>query len=102
MATDKVNEINEAATEIAEYEDLQKDYVNHELVDKEVAKYASEIIVEIDEETNNRLKRLIDRRILVIMVFTYFIQALDKGTMSFASIMGIISDTHMTGLQVGI
>ncbi|KAL3493290.1 major facilitator superfamily domain-containing protein [Aspergillus germanicus] len=32
---------------------------------------------------------MIDRRVLVIMVCTYFLQALDKGTMSFASIMGI-------------
>ena len=102
MANDKENEINEAAPEITEDEDLRKDHVNYELVDKEVAQYASETIVEIDEETNNRLKRLIDKRILVIMVFTYFIQALDKGTMSFASIMGIITDTHMTGLQVFI
>ncbi|KAL1390809.1 MFS transporter [Phyllosticta capitalensis] len=29
------------------------------------------------------------------MVFTYFLQALDKGTMSFASIMGIKDDLHL-------
>lgn len=40
-------------------------------------------------------------RILTVMVFTYFIQALDKGTMSFASIMGIIDDAHLVGQQVG-
>ena len=87
--------------EIVEEEDLKKGHVNYELVDKEVAKYASETIVEIDEETNKRLKRLIDKRILAVMIFTYFIQTLDKGTMSFASIMGIIKDTHLTGYQVG-
>jgi hypothetical protein len=34
------------------------------------------------------------------MIFTYFLQALDKGTMSFASIMGIKKDTHLVGQQV--
>jgi hypothetical protein len=33
------------------------------------------------------------------MIFTYFLQALDKGTLSFASIMGIQKDTHLVGQQ---
>lgn len=98
MESDKRVEINEAP-EVVEDEDLGKPHMNHDLVDNEVAQYASETIVEIDEETNARLKRLIDKRILFVMVFTYFIQALDKGTMSFASIMGIIDDTHLHGTQ---
>lgn len=96
---DKRNEITDVP-EVAEDEGLKDAHTNYELVDREVAQYASETIVEIDEETNKRLKRLIDKRILAIMVFTYFIQTLDKGTMSFASIMGIITDTHLTGNQV--
>lgn len=51
--------------------------------------------VVVSEEDNKRLKKLIDRRILVIMICTYFLQALDKGTMSFASIMGIKTDAHL-------
>ena len=100
MGNPKETEIVEAP-EAVEDEGLKKEHVNYELVDKEVAQYASETIVEMDEETNKRLKRLIDKRVLAIMVFTYFIQTLDKGTMSFASIMGIIKDTHLTGYQVG-
>jgi hypothetical protein len=99
MDEDKKVDI-ENAPAVVEDEDLKKSHMNYELVDKEVAQYASETIVEIDEETNKRLKRLIDKRILAVMVFTYFIQALDKGTMSFASIMGIIDDTHLKGTQV--
>lgn len=69
-------------------------------IDGEVAKYASDKAVHIDEKTEKRLKRLIDRRVLTIMIFTYFLQALDKGTLSFASIMGIQEDTGLKGQQV--
>lgn len=69
-------------------------------IDDEVAKYASDKAVHIDEKTEKRLKRLIDRRVLTIMIFTYFLQALDKGTLSFASIMGIQEDTGLKGQQV--
>jgi sugar phosphate permease len=60
--------------------------------------YASHGRVEVDEATDKRLKKMIDRRVLAIMICTYFLQALDKGTMSFASIMGIKDDA---GLQDG-
>jgi hypothetical protein len=59
----------------------------------------SSIRVEVSEEDNKRLKKMIDRRVLVIMIFTYFLQALDKGTMSFSSIMGIKTDAHLENGQ---
>ncbi len=105
MNKDKTLEIAEAredAPEIVEDEVLKKGHMNYDLVDEEVAKYASETIVEVDEETSSRLKRMIDKRILAIMIGTYLIQTLDKGTMSFASIMGIIDETHLVGTQVCI
>ncbi|KAH9907549.1 major facilitator superfamily transporter [Xylariomycetidae sp. FL2044] len=77
----------------------QDDRVKHELVDKEVAKYAAQERVEIDESTNKRLKRAIDKRVLLIMVLTYLTQAIDKGTMSFASVMGVREDTNLHGSQ---
>lgn len=55
--------------------------------------------VEVSEEDNKRLKKMIDRRVLVIMILTYFLQALDKGTMSFSSIMGIKTDAHLENGQ---
>ena len=58
--------------------------------------------IEIDEETNKRLLRKIDRRVLTFMVATYFLQAIDKGTLSFTSIMNIRQDTHLVGQQVCI
>ncbi|KAH8819825.1 MFS transporter [Xylogone sp. PMI_703] len=76
-----------------------KNFTDYTRVDDEVAKYAGQTRVVIDEATNRRLKRLIDRRVLIIMVITYFLQALDKGTLSFASIMGIQKDAHLVGQQ---
>lgn len=72
--------------------DEKPDHVDYERVDNEVAKYADATGVALTEEEDKRLKKLIDRRVLPIMVFTYFLQALDKGTMSFAAIMGIRED----------
>lgn len=69
-------------------------------LDPEVAKYAANEVIEIDEETNRRLRRLIDRRILPVMVVTYFLQSLDKGTLSFSSIMDMPQDTGLVGQQV--
>jgi hypothetical protein len=77
-----------------------RDHMNHDRVDKELAKYADAARIEISEADNKRLKHMIDRRVLAVMVFTYFLQALDKGTLSFASIMNIRKDTHLVGQQV--
>ncbi|CAG9993054.1 unnamed protein product [Clonostachys byssicola] len=68
---------------------------NYDKIDREVAKYASHTRVEISPEENNRLRRMIDKRVLTIMIATYFLQSLDKGTLSFASIMGLPQDTGM-------
>ena len=73
---------------------------NKERIDPELAKYAGGEIVEVDEETNHRLKWMLYRRVLFIMTVTYFLQALDKGTLSFASIMNLIEDTGLVGQQV--
>lgn len=72
--------------------DEKGDHMNYDRVDNELAKYANAVAIEISEEENKRLKRMIDGRVLPIMVFTYFLQALDKGTMSFTGIMGIRDD----------
>lgn len=74
---------------------LGQDNMDVTRVDKEVRAYAAHSQMEIDDATNKRLKRLIDRRVLFIMICTYFLQALDKGTMSFAAIMGIKTDAHL-------
>lgn len=79
--------------------DQEKDHVHIEKVDEDVRKYMASEAIEIDEGTSKRLRRLIDRRVLPVMIITYFLQALDKGTISFASIMGIQEDTNLHGQQ---
>lgn len=93
------NKLNE--TRLVQIEHMEsggavgKYHADFSRVDDEVAKYASDVNVVIDPATSNRLRKMIDRRVLVIMILTYFIQALDKGTMSFASIMGIRKDDNL-------
>lgn len=84
-------------TVMSNEENLKRDHMNYERVDKELAKYTAGVRIEIAPEDDARLKKLIDRRVLVIMILTYFLQALDKGTMSFTSIMGIRQDLNLLG-----
>ena len=78
----------------------EKKAPNYHKMDKELAAYVSDVRIEISPEEDKRLRKLIDKRILAIMITTYFLQAIDKGTMSFASIMGIIKDTNLQGQEV--
>jgi hypothetical protein len=74
--------------------DIDKSH-GSERVDRELAQYVSGARIEISPERSTQLRRMIDRRVLVVMMVTYFLQTLDKGTLSFASIMGILEDTGM-------
>lgn len=76
------------------------DQPRYDKVDKELAQYVADEAFEISETENARLRKLIDKRILAIMITTYFIQAIDKGTLSFSSIMGIREDTGLHDQQV--
>lgn len=57
--------------------------------------------VEVDEETNKRICRKIDWHLLPIMCLLYGLQYLDKTTLSYASIMGLTTDTRITSYQYG-
>jgi hypothetical protein len=63
--------------------------LDYSRMDKEVQEYALRGQLDIDDAESRRLRRRVDRRVLVVMIITYFLQALDKGTLSFASIMGL-------------
>ncbi|KAM5349080.1 hypothetical protein ACJ41O_008903 [Fusarium nematophilum] len=78
-----------------EVEDLEKPTQQSERVDKELAAYVSDVRVHISPERSAELRRMIDKRVLLVMILTYFLQAIDKGTLSFASIMGLTADTGM-------
>lgn len=68
-------------------------------VDNQILEYIEEEAIEIDEATNRRIRNMIHRRILPCMIGTYFLQALDKGTLAFSSIMGIKDDANLVGQQ---
>lgn len=70
-----------------------------QLYQAEVAKYSEGPRIGISDSENRRLKKLIDKRVLVVMVFTYFLQAIDKGTLSFTSIMNLPDDLNLKGQQ---
>ncbi|ETW84549.1 major facilitator superfamily [Heterobasidion irregulare TC 32-1] len=84
--------------------DSHEPSVQIEDTDKDVYSFRSaspgtDGVPEIDDATNRRLRWMIHKRVLVVMVVTYFAQTLDKGTINFASIMGIRTDTNLHGQQ---
>ncbi|EMC94539.1 hypothetical protein BAUCODRAFT_73468 [Baudoinia panamericana UAMH 10762] len=48
---------------------------------------------------NSRILRSIDLHILPIILVIYCLQSLDKTALSYASVFGIIQDTHLVGLE---
>jgi hypothetical protein len=89
-----VNTIEQSYPQISE-----KVGVHAQQGDEETARYASQRI-HIDDATNKLLFWKINKRILVIMLVTYFCQSMDKGTLGFSSIMGIKTDAHLVGQDV--
>ncbi|KAH6646147.1 major facilitator superfamily domain-containing protein [Truncatella angustata] len=99
MAMEKVETSNPHAV----HEDMIS--VNMETTDKchapdnETAGYATNEGIHIDDATSKRLFWTVNRRILACMLGTYFCQSLDKGTLGFASVMGIQKDAGLYGQQ---
>jgi len=86
--------------EVSEQQDYEKTTTTPG--DNETAKYTAGAPTEIDAKTNRKLFWMVNRRVLFIMLGTYFCQSLDKGTLNFASIMGIKEDANLKGQEVSI
>lgn len=74
-------------------------------IDAEVANFFTSgpsKATDISDKENTRLRWMVHKRVLSVMVITYFSQTLDKGTINFASIMGIQQDAHLVGQQVRV
>lgn len=91
------NEAQNDAIAVAPMEDER--VINHIDRDDEIAAYANENVVHIDEETDKELFWTINKRILACMLGTYFCQSLDKGTLGFASVMNIKQDANLKGQE---
>ncbi|KAJ5865136.1 Major facilitator superfamily domain general substrate transporter [Penicillium soppii] len=50
-------------------------------------------------EEEKAVLRRIDLRVLILVLWAYFFQQLDKSTLSYVSIFGIADDAHLVGLQ---
>lgn len=55
--------------------------------------------IEVTPADNKRVLRHIDKVILPLMLTVYFLQALDKATLAYASVFGLIEDTGLHGDQ---
>lgn len=62
-------------------------------------KYALSDAISIDDKTNKRLLWMIDSHVLPWLCALYFMQYLDKGILSYSSVMGILTDAHLTTSQ---
>lgn len=62
-------------------------------------KQANQSAVVVTPGENARILRKIDLHILPIILFVYCLQSLDKTTLSYASVFGLIDDTHLVGEQ---
>ncbi|KAJ7446263.1 MFS general substrate transporter [Mycena galericulata] len=54
---------------------------------------------EITEEENAAVLRKIDGRILPVILMVYFLQQLDKSSLSYTSVFGIVTETGLVGTQ---
>ena len=53
----------------------------------------------VDGKTSDRIKHRLDLCLMPLMYITYFLQYLDKTTLSYASVMGLQKDTNLVGNQ---
>ncbi|KAL3477187.1 major facilitator superfamily domain-containing protein [Aspergillus californicus] len=58
--------------------------------------------VPLTEEDNKRIRRKTDRRILVILIWVYFLQILDKTVLGYGATFGLREDTNLTGNQYSL
>ncbi|WWD08936.1 hypothetical protein V865_007051 [Kwoniella europaea PYCC6329] len=80
---------------------LKADRDRHEVADDEARNYVDPDLV-ISEAESKRMRRRIHRRVLPLMCLAYIAQAMDKGTLGPASIMGWIDDVGAKGNQYAL
>ncbi|KAI9878132.1 MAG: hypothetical protein M1823_006999, partial [Watsoniomyces obsoletus] len=55
--------------------------------------------IELTPENNKRVLRKIDTHILPVILAVYFLQAIDKATLAYASVFGLVEGANLHGLQ---
>ncbi|KAJ6024376.1 Major facilitator superfamily domain general substrate transporter [Penicillium herquei] len=72
--------------------------VSHSKAIEFLANHSAETVSFTYEEERAVVRR-IDKRVLVLVLWAYFFQQLDKSSLSYVSIFGISDDAHLVGLQ---
>ncbi|KIM73607.1 hypothetical protein PILCRDRAFT_99293 [Piloderma croceum F 1598] len=55
--------------------------------------------VHVSAEDNNRILRATDKTILMILIWVYFLQILDKSVLGYSSIFGLQKEANLSGYQ---
>ena len=99
--SDNLNDVEISEKRHAQYQEPAVSKVNTYDADKALAVLEMEggRVYTVDAKINKRIKRKVDMCLLPVMYFTYFLQYLDKTTLSYASIMGLQADTGLVGNQ---
>ncbi|PWY86635.1 putative MFS transporter [Aspergillus heteromorphus CBS 117.55] len=58
--------------------------------------------VPLTEKESKRIARKTDQTILVVLIWVYFLQILDKSVLGFGATYGLETDTHLTGDQYSL
>lgn len=61
--------------------------------------YKQQDVRNIDADEAKRVLRKIDLHIMPLLMGTYMLQYLDKSSINFASVFGLIEDNHLSGSQ---
>jgi hypothetical protein len=70
------------------------------LADKAAQFIAEHGEIAFDYEDERGVLKRVDRRILPLLLGAYFFQQLDKSSLSYVSIFGLISDAHLTSRKI--
>src|ERR1700761_7994520 len=72
---------------------------NEKGIDKAAELLASEGRISVSASDNKRVLRKIDLVILPLLLSIYALQSLDKTSLTYASVFGLIQDTHLHGQE---
>lgn len=81
--------------EIHHHDDIQKPAISAKGKDKAAELMSSNPRITVTEADNALVLRKIDVLILPILLSVYFLQSLDKTTLSYASVFGLIQDANL-------
>ncbi|KAL4811048.1 major facilitator superfamily domain-containing protein [Aspergillus unguis] len=66
------------------------------------AEFINVVRIPLSEEDNKKIRRKTDRRILIVLIWVYFLQILDKAVLGYGATFGLRDDCHLTGNQYSL